>query len=238
MNNLKVIGFLILAGILMGASYIFGSMRQEIKMLRETVSNNVIPANPGNEDVNAIPVITYEDVAPIDDEDHIYGNKDAKLALVEYSDFECPYCKTFHPTAKQIVDESNGEIKWIYRHLPLRGIHPNALISAVGSECVSNMLGEDAFWTYSTALMGAESLNKQVIIDEAIALGADETEFTSCLEDTSIVSSIEAGEAEAQTTGIRGTPGNILINLDKGTAQILPGAIPLANLKEAFESMK
>ncbi|HEV8553776.1 MAG TPA: thioredoxin domain-containing protein [Casimicrobiaceae bacterium] len=56
--------------------------------------------------------------------DHIRGNPTATVALVEYSDFECPFCKRFHQTVKKVVDESGGRVKWVYRHFPLEELHP------------------------------------------------------------------------------------------------------------------
>ena len=60
-----------------------------------------------------------KNVPPPSKEDHVYGNPGAVISLIEYSDFECPYCKRFHPIAKELVDKSGGQINWIYRHYPL-----------------------------------------------------------------------------------------------------------------------
>lgn len=90
-----------------------------------------------------LPIVTADD--------HIYGNKDAQVTIVEYSDFECPYCKQFQPTLKRIVDESNGGVNWVYRHYPL---HQHSFEKLVAAECVSKIKGNDAFWKYSDLLFG------------------------------------------------------------------------------------
>jgi protein-disulfide isomerase len=82
--------------------------------------------------------------------DHIIGNLNADIVIVEYSDFECPYCKAFNPTMKKIVSESNGNIAWIYRHWP---IHQHSLEKLVAAECVAQIKGNDAFWKYSDLLL-------------------------------------------------------------------------------------
>ncbi|MBE0618991.1 MAG: thioredoxin domain-containing protein, partial [Burkholderiales bacterium] len=74
--------------------------------------------------------------------DHIRGDTAAPVTLVEYSDFECPFCKRFHATAKRLVDESKGQVKWVYRHFPLDELHPGkARKEAVASECAAEIGG-------------------------------------------------------------------------------------------------
>ena len=73
--------------------------------------------------------------------DHIYGNPEAQLSLIEYSDFECPYCKTFHKTVKPVVDTHGGKVNWVYRHYPLGFHNPGAQKEAEASECANELGG-------------------------------------------------------------------------------------------------
>lgn len=91
------------------------------------------------------------DVSPVNENDHIYGNKNATVTIIEYSDYECPYCARFQDVAKRIVDESNGNVKWVYRHWP---IHQNSFAKTVAAECVAKLKGNDAFWKYSELMFG------------------------------------------------------------------------------------
>ena len=92
---------------------------------------------------------------PISGDDHIFGNKNADVIIVEYSDFECPFCQQFHPTLKQIVADYDGQVAWAYRHLPLESLgHVNAKPAAEASECVAELGGNDAFWQYTNLLFG------------------------------------------------------------------------------------
>ncbi len=84
--------------------------------------------------------------------DHIIGSPTAPIVLVEYSDFQCPYCKMIHPSLKQIVSESNGGVAWVYRDFPLYQIHPEAENSANAAECIAAQLGNDAFWKFGDAI--------------------------------------------------------------------------------------
>lgn len=94
----------------------------------------------------------YKGEAPeINEDDHIMGNKDAEIVIIEYSDFECPYCKAIHATLEKLVKESNGEVAWVFRHWP---IHQNSFLKATASECVAQIKGNDAFFKYADALFG------------------------------------------------------------------------------------
>ncbi|MFA6089656.1 MAG: thioredoxin domain-containing protein [Candidatus Woesearchaeota archaeon] len=83
--------------------------------------------------------------------DHILGNPDAPIVVVEYSDLECPYCKKFSASMKEIVSESNGNVAWIYRHWV---VHQGALPKAGAAECVAKLKGNEAFWKYIDLVFG------------------------------------------------------------------------------------
>jgi len=97
-------------------------------------------------------------------DDHIIGNINAPIVIVEYADLECPYCKKFTQTMKDVVAESNGNVAWVYRHFI---VHQNALPKAAAAECVAKLKGNDAFWKYIDLVFGliqtqedTSSLNK------------------------------------------------------------------------------
>ncbi len=92
-------------------------------------------------------------VPPIDmEKDHIFGDRSAPIAIIEYSDYQCPFCHAVHPTYKKIMDEYEGKVMWVYRHFPLN-FHPEAMPLAIGAECVASLKGNDAFWEFSDAIM-------------------------------------------------------------------------------------
>lgn len=95
---------------------------------------------------------TASTIRPPSASDHLIGSPDAPIVLVEYSDFECPYCKMIHPTLAQIVSESNGKIAWAYRNFPLYQIHPQATPAANAAECIAAQLGNDAFWKFANTI--------------------------------------------------------------------------------------
>lgn len=87
---------------------------------------------------------------PITDTDHIWGNKDADIVIVEYTDFECPFCYNFRPTLERIMSEYSGKVAVVYRNYPL-SIHENAYVKAEAAECAAQQ-GNDAYWKYANGL--------------------------------------------------------------------------------------
>ena len=104
-------------------------------------------------EVNAGKVTTpyTGDITGYQEGDHIIGNPNANIVIVEFSDLECPYCKRFSGTMKDIVASSNGQVAWIYRHWI---VHTGALAKAGAAECVAKLKGNDAFWKYTDLVFG------------------------------------------------------------------------------------
>lgn len=98
-------------------------------------------------------VVAEKTVPELHDDDHVQGNADARFTIIEYSDVDCPFCKRFHATMNQIIAERT-DVKWVYRHLPLDRLHPDARMKAEASECVASIKGEDAFWSFLNAVVG------------------------------------------------------------------------------------
>lgn len=184
-----------------------------------------------------------ENVRPVSAErDHIYGNPDAKVSLIEYSDFECPYCKRFHATAKELVDASDGEVNWVYRHFPLSFHNPGAQREAEASECAAELGGNDAFWAYTDAVYerttsGGEGFPRDQLVPLAAELGLDETAFEECLASGRHEDRVKADLTEGVRIGINGTPGNVLLNNETGEAIIRAGAQPLDAMRKAVEEV-
>lgn len=105
------------------------------------------------EEVNAGKVtIPYTgEVTPYQEGDHIIGSPNAQIVIIEYSDLECPYCKRFGGTMKEIVSESNGNVAWVYRHWI---VHQGAIAKTGAAECVAKIKGEEAFWKYIDLIFG------------------------------------------------------------------------------------
>ncbi len=174
--------------------------------------------------------------------DHIYGNPNAKISLIEYSDFECPFCKRFHPTAKKIVETYEGKVNWVYRHFPLAFHNPGAQKQAEASECANDLGGNEAFWRYTDLIYERTKSNGNgfplhKLTPLAKEIGLDEKKFQACLDSGKYKARVQEDFDEGVRVGITGTPGNILLNNETGMVKLRPGAVPLAALRADIDQL-
>lgn len=181
-------------------------------------------------------------VSPPNTEDHIYGNRDAAVTLIEYSDFECPYCTRFHSIAKQLVDGSGGQVNWVYRHFPLSSHNPEAQLKAEASECVAELGGNEAFWGFTDNLYGQgpsgrAKVTVAALVDAAESLPVDSVALTECIESGRHSSTVQNDLDEGKEAGVTGTPGNLLYHNESGVVLAVHGAQPLNRLQQAVGSL-
>jgi protein-disulfide isomerase len=166
---------------------------------------------------------------PSADRDHIRGNPDAKISLIEYSDFECPFCKRFHDTPKKLLETHGDQVNWIYRHFPLSFHNPNAQKEAEASECVAEIGGPDKFWLFTDAIYDrTRSGGKGFAIDKlaplVTELGLDGNAFQECLDSGRKAERVAEDLKEGASIGISGTPGSVLLNNETGEVRLIQGA--------------
>lgn len=180
-------------------------------------------------------------INPVTADDHIRGNPNAKLVIVEYSDFDCPFCKTFHTTMQKIMDEygPTGEVAWVYRHLPLTSLHPSAAHIAEASECVAELGGNDAFWKFSDMVFGERGINDSTNIallpEFAVSAGVSDSEYKACLDSGRTRALIEEDVANAISIGARGTPYSVIIAGEQ--MMTINGAQPYEQVKLLVEGL-
>ncbi|MGH6886162.1 MAG: DsbA family protein, partial [Geminicoccales bacterium] len=168
------------------------------------------------------------------------GNPDAPVTLIEYSDLECPFCKSFHPTVKKLVDESNGQVRWVYRHFPLDQIHPvKARKEAAASECAAELGGNDAFWRFADRFFEVTPSNNKTDIDAVLPriareIGLDAAKFASCLASGRHDRRVEEDVQNAIATGGTGTPWSIIVS-KSGKTYPLSGAQPYGAVKQLVD---
>ena len=164
--------------------------------------------------------------------DHIVGSPSAPIVLVEYSDFQCPYCEMIYSSLKQIVSQSNGKVAWVMREFPLYQIHPQAMPAANAAECIAAQLGSTGFWKYADAVFANQaSLSASYSASLAKQFGANMTTYNTCITNSTYSSKIQSETADAEASGGNGTPFTVVINTKTGKQYPVSGAVPLAQLQ-------
>lgn len=171
--------------------------------------------------------------------DHIVGRADAPIVLVEYSDFQCPFCSLIYPNLKQIVEQSDGQIAWVMREFPLSSIHQNALPAAQAAECIAAQLGDAGFWKFADAIFADQSkMSDAYYAQLAKQFGANAAQYNACIAAQTYASRISADTAEAEQNGGQGTPFTVVINTKTGAQTSVSGAVPLAQLMAVIKSVQ
>lgn len=182
------------------------------------------------------PEPSYDELIPFDPEtDYYRGNPNAPIAMIEYSDYECPFCQRHHPTMQQALDAYGDDVVWVYRHYPLN-FHPNAQPTAEAAECIGKIAGNDKFWEFSDLVFekGSDKANHAGYAEE---IGVDVTAFQNCVDSGEFAEKVTNQLAQGASAGVRGTPGTFIQKRDTSETKYVSGAQPLANLKVAIDSL-
>lgn len=178
-------------------------------------------------------------VAGIIDEAYIDWKEWTRYTLLEYSDLECPFCKRHFQagTIKALIDKYPDQINHAFRHFPLQ-IHANAQMSAEALECAAEIEGVEAYYDLVWAIFDLTTINKDWIVSAAGNLWINETEFTACLDSGRYTSKVQAQMNEGQSLfGIRGTPGNVIVDTETGRFVAIPWAFPLEKFVQELETL-
>lgn len=185
-------------------------------------------------------------VAPVTDKDSIFGNKDADVVVIEYSDTECPYCKLFHTTMQKVmtVYGKDSKVAWVYRYMPLDSLHKKARKEAVAVECAKVQGGNEAFWNFINAVYSKTTSNDSLPEAElpkiANELKLDMTKWNKCLLGDETAGIVSAQEQTGKDAGVEGTPNNFLVfkkplnekqiqNLIEATTKIPEGMMKISD---------
>ncbi len=160
-------------------------------------------------------------LAAVTEDDHVRGDLEkAKVVLIEYSDYECPFCGRHHPTMLDVAEQYGDDVAWVYRHFPLTSIHPQAMPAALAAECANE---QGKFWEYTDALFENQSdLSSSFYTELAGDLGMNTSKFSDCVESEKYAARVKADIASGQAAGATGTPATFV----NGT--LVSGAVPLS----------
>lgn len=219
------------------AAFFLGSLTNKVSNLGQNGSP-AITTQSAKQAVAPITAPVAQKPKDITDKDHIRGNKNAKITLLEYSDFECPFCKSFHPTVAELMKTYTDKIRLVYRHFPL-SFHANAQKEAEASECIAEIGGNDSFWRYTDAIFERTTSNGTgFALDKlgplAAELGVNQNQFQSCLDSGKYEKLVKDSITEGTAAGVNGTPSTFIIN-SKGESQLVVGAQPIDAFKTEID---
>lgn len=212
---------IVLAGIIIAGAVLFTSYYRPTQAPAD--ANNALPANVSVRAPSAA--------------DHILGSPSAPVVLIEYSDFQCPFCSVIHPTLKRIVDESNGKVAWVMRSLPLTSLHPEAEPAAHAAECIAEQAGNDGWWKFTNTVFANQStMGDSLYTSIAKEAGVNMAQYTACVSSKKYQARIDGDSQEAQAAGGNGTPFTVVY----GNGKQIPvsGALPYAQILSIVQSVQ
>ena len=230
-NKLIVPGAILIAGLI-----IAGAIYYDRKSPATTTGENQPAQTAGS---TASPL---DNLIPVSEKDHVLGDPNAPVSIITFTDLECPFCKRFHITMQQIMDEYGkaGKVKWIFRQLPLAQLHSKAQNEAVATECAADLGGNDAFWKYVDRVFEITPSNNGLDPLElpkiAEYVGLNKTKFNACLTSGRFDKLITDSTDNGMKSGALGTPYSVLLG-PNGKKTAIPGALPYSDVKAAIDEM-
>lgn len=170
--------------------------------------------------------------------DHVRGASNPVVTIIEYSDLECPFCKRFHDTMKQVVAAYPDKVRWVYRHAPLVELHTKAPAEANAAECAGE---QGKFWEFTDKVFEVSPTNNGLdaaqlpIIAQEVGV-ANAAQFKTCLDSNKYASVVSADLEDAKTAGMRGTPYSVAFNA-KGVKVPINGALSLESVKSTVDNL-
>jgi len=206
-SSLSVPIAIVVAGLIIGGAVYFTSKNSSVETLTP-------PPTESQTSKIQSKMIT---INPVSTKDYIRGNPGAKVVVVEFSDTECPYCKVFHGTMKNLVDEKalSGTMAWVYRNFPIKELHSKAIKESEALLCAGKIGGQEAFWSFTDAVYAKTNSNNSLDAAQlpiiAKDVGIDVKAFNTCLSSGEMAASVEAEYQDAKKSGGTGTPFSVLI---------------------------
>ncbi|MFA6917805.1 MAG: DsbA family protein [Candidatus Gracilibacteria bacterium] len=236
---------IIIAAVLLSGSMVFlgfklggtGSIKDQVKKgLDEYIQEQQAKAQADAVAANQPKTITGD----FTDDDPVEGSKDAKVTIVEFSDFQCPYCGKFFSEAYQDIKKDyidTGKVKLVFRDLPLTDKHPGAMPAALAANCAREQGGDSAYFkmhdelfTNQSTIFADTTKIDATLKQIAAKLKLDAEGFASCYDSKKYANEVAKDISDASSVGISGTPAFIVGD------QYISGARPYATFKAAIDA--
>lgn len=189
----------------LAAGYLVWGRAIAVVAASEPQANSELGASPTSIATQPGDIVAQRYDIPIDANDPVLGAEDAPITIVEFADFQCPYCQRHaQETYPQLTAQYGDQIRFVYKDFPLISIHPEAYPSALAAQCA---LEQDKFWEYHDLLFtGGLELGPETYTAYAEQLGLDMTEFNACVEEERYADRVQSDYNFASQLGVSSTP--------------------------------
>jgi len=141
---------------------------------------------------------------PVGPGDHVLGRDDAPVTLVEYGDYQCPYCGLAQPEVRKVLAHFSGDLRFAFRHFPLTEVHPMAGIAAATAEFAG---AHGHFWTaHETLYANQERLGPELLVELVLSLGLDPAQLQAAIDADTYAAKVQADFSGGIRSGVNGTP--------------------------------
>jgi protein-disulfide isomerase len=178
-------------------------------------------------------------IRPIFQEEHVWGNRNARVVILEYSDTECPFCKIFHNTMHQVMKQRGEKVAWVYKHYPITQLHSKSFHEAVAVECAAVQGGNEAFWKYIDEVYTRTESNNKLDPAElpkiAKDISLDLVSFNDCLINEKTKEEVQADIDSGNRIRVNGTPTSFILKNGK-VVDTIGGALPLESVLQKIDN--
>lgn len=229
-NDLSIPVAIVLAGVMVAGAILYSDLSRPAPLGEGGA--NIPSRDSAGADENKVD----EALLVLRADDHVLGNREAEVVIIEWSDTECPFCKRFHATMLQVMEQygKTGAVAWVYRHFPL-SMHPRANKEAEALECAAEIGGNEGFWKYTDKIFeitpANNGLDPAMLPEIAQMVGLDVARFETCLSSGKYKSRVDSDHENGIAAGVQGTPYSIIWNRKTGVQKSINGALGFEQVK-------
>lgn len=170
----------------------------------------------------------------VNGKEHVYGNPNAEVSLVEFGDYDCPFCQRFHGEPKEVVDHSDGHVNWIFKNFL---IHPSAQPLHIAAECIAKYGDNRKFFIANDMIYkagGSRSISPEKL---GQMIPIDQDKYENCVQNSETQDKVSADSAFGNKAGVSGTPTTFVINNKTNKVLRLKGAVPESQIIQAVQQV-
>ncbi|MFH0828711.1 MAG: thioredoxin domain-containing protein [Candidatus Kerfeldbacteria bacterium] len=217
---------------------------KDYSLEKETSSEKYLREHPVNTNSNVntnSSRVSPVSVSPVTSAEKALGATTATFTLVEYTDFECPFCLTGHDTLRSVMASYGNSVRWVIRQYPLESIHTKARGAAIGALCARKLGTQQQYWNYVDDLFVDMKANPSTTTDLASLVASDvginATAFSQCTSSTETATLLATDKASGDTAGVTGVPTTFVLDKNGTIVKTIAGSQSMSQFTAAFGSL-